>query len=141
MIITVKVELIFGGFSSEEDEECVKVVEIDSSSNLDDLHIAIQEAVGFDNDHLYEFFIANTFRSMERRQFNDENNGLYEHTLEDLFPLPKGKSLFYLFDYGDNWNFRVSKTRHKAKLPLKGAIYPRVIEEFGVNPVQYPEYE
>ena len=32
-------------------------IEIESSSTLEDLHFAIQSAVGFDNDHLYEFYI------------------------------------------------------------------------------------
>ena len=36
------------------------VLEVDSSTTLDELHLAIQEAVQFDDDHMYEFFIART---------------------------------------------------------------------------------
>ncbi len=34
----------------------------------------------------------------------------------------------YLFDFGDNWVFQVTNTRHKDKTPKFEAIYPRVIE-------------
>ena len=54
MIWMLKVELLFGAYA---EEECIRVIEIDSSSTLEDLHLAIQDAVDFDNDHLCEFYI------------------------------------------------------------------------------------
>jgi Plasmid pRiA4b ORF-3-like protein len=38
--------------------ECIRFVEIDSKDSFLSLHVAIQEAVDFDNDHLFEFFIG-----------------------------------------------------------------------------------
>ena len=140
MIITLKIELFFGGFS-EEFEECIRIVEIESSSNLEDLHFLIQDAVNFDNDHLYEFYLAASERSRNKYRFDDENGGLYSVTLEELFPLPKNRKLFYLFDYGDCWQFRVTRTLAKPKIKEPGLKYPRVVKEIGSNPVQYPEYE
>ena len=38
--------------------ECVRVIEIKSTATFLELHEAIQDAVDFDNDHLFEFFIG-----------------------------------------------------------------------------------
>jgi len=138
MIWTFKVELLFGRFA---EEECVRVIEIESSSTLEDLHFAIQKAVQFDNDHLYEFYISRTDSSRDRIRFDDENGELYSLTLEEIYPLEKRKKLFYLFDYGDHWLFQVSKSRKKPQQPKKSIKYPRVVESIGQNPEQYPMWE
>ena len=138
MIWILKIELLFGLYAKEE---CIRVIEIDASSTLEDLHLAIQEAVDFDNDHLYEFYISRTERSRDRIRFDDENGGIYDVTLESLYPLGKGKKLFYLFDYGDNWVFQITKSRKKPTEPMKGIEYPRVVERVGKNPEQYPLYD
>jgi Plasmid pRiA4b ORF-3-like protein len=138
MIWMLKIELLFGLYAKEE---CIRFIEIDSSSTLEDLHLAIQDAVDFDNDHLYEFYISRTERSRDRIRFDDENGGIYEVTLASLYPLEKRKKLFYLFDYGDNWVFQITKSRKKPTEPKKGIKYPRVVERVGKNPEQYPLYD
>ena len=138
MIWILRVELLFGAYA---EEECIRFIEIDSSSTLEDLHLAIQEAVHFDKDHLYEFYIARNERSLARRTFDDENAGIYDVTLESLYPLEKGKKLYYLFDYGDYWLFKITKSRKKPTEPMKGIQYPRVVERVGDNPEQYPVYD
>ncbi len=139
MIWTLRVELLDGLHAGEE--ECVRVIEIDSSVTLEDLHLAIQDAVGFDNDHLYEFYVARTEQSRDRQRFDDENGGNCTTTLEDIFPLEKGKKLYYLFDYGDSWRFKITKIRKKPHPPFEGVEYPRVIESTGGKPDQYPDWE
>ncbi len=138
MIWTFKIELLFGYHTVEE---WMRVIEIDCSSTLEDLHFVIQDTVGFDNDHLYEFYTARTERSRDRVRFDNENEEIYELTLEDLYPLEKRKKLFYLFDYGDHWLFNISKIRKKPHKPEKDIKYPRIIEKTGKNPEQYPEWE
>lgn len=140
MITTLKIELYFGGYT-ENLNECIRIIEIDEESDLEDLHLVIQQSVGFDNDHMYEFFIANSTHSREKIRFDDENEGIWEYEIKELFPLPKHKKLFYLFDYGDSWYFRISKTRHKEKIMDPKLKYPRLIKKIGKNPEQYPEYE
>ncbi len=130
----------FGSFD-EDSEIWYRIIEIDSNSNLEELHLCIQKAVNFENDHLYEFFIANTQRSNEKKRFDDENQGLWEYPIDNLFPLPKHKKLFYLFDYGDSWYFRITKSRKKPMQKEAGASYPRVVESVGKNPEQYPDHE
>jgi hypothetical protein len=48
---------------------------------------------------------------------------------------------FLLFDYGDHWLFKVTKSRKKAQDPIQGIEYPRLIEEVGKKPEQYPSWE
>jgi len=139
MIITIKLEGAYGSFD-ENSLEWYRLIEIEENTNFEDLHLAIQSSVKFENDHLYEFFIANTCRSRDRSRFDDENGGLNKFGIGDVFPLSKHKKLFYLFDYGDSWYFRISKVRKKPILKEDGVIYPRIIEIVGENPDQYPEH-
>jgi hypothetical protein len=140
MIITLKLQTPYT--SPDEDKEpWFRTIEIESSATLEDLHLSIQDAIDFDNDHMYEFFIANSIRSRNKIRFDDENNDVYERSLDDLFPLPKNKKVFYLFDYGDSWYFRITKSRKKPKEKELGVSYPRVIDRAGKDLIQYPEYE
>jgi hypothetical protein len=137
-ICTLKVSLRSG---ANADGPWEAVIEIDSSALLEDLHSAIQDALGFDDDHLYEFFIATTERSRDRVRFDDENGYLYERTIESLHPLPDKKSLYYLFDYGDNWLFKVARIKSKEQAADPHARYPRVVREVGTTPTQYPDLD
>ena len=128
--------------------ECVRVLEIDSGASLLQLHEAIQSAVDFDNDHLFQFYLG---RHPDQYGYIiggepdwDRYNPIKvyrEISLSEIWPLPKGYQMYYLFDFGDNWVFQVNKTRHRDKLPQPGVVYPRVIEARGKNPEQYPEWE
>ena len=138
MIWTIKIELLFGIYA---DESWNASIELDSMSTLEDLHFIIQDTINFDNDHMYEFYISRTERSRERVTFDDENEKIYETTLENLYPLEKNRKLFYLFDYGDSWLFKITKSRKKPHNPEKGKKYPRIIEVKGKTPEQYPEWE
>ncbi|MFH2059192.1 MAG: hypothetical protein ABIJ59_09850 [Pseudomonadota bacterium] len=128
--------------------ECVRVIEIESQASFLDLHEAIQDAVDFDNDHLFEFYIGRNPRNREYPVGGEPNWDTFNPMktyrnikLSSTWPLPKGMNLYYLFDFGDNWLFQVNKTRHKDKEPQPGVVYPRVIEAKGKNPEQYPDYE
>lgn len=138
MIWTIKIQLLYGRFAEEEWES---IVEVESSSTLEDMHYTVQYAVDFDNDHMYEFYVSRTDRSRDRVLFDNENEKIYTTTLENLYPLKKNKNLYYMFDYGDSWLFKISKTRKKLHEPVKGIEYPLLIEEKGRVPEQYPDYE
>ncbi len=147
MIFTLKVTLL-GGMYAES--ECIRTIEIDSSSTLENLHLAILHAVGFDNDHLYEFYVSRTERSRDRQRFTnfdgydeeeEEDGNSDEETLESLFPLEKGKNLYYLFDFGDSWRFKITKSRKRPTEPEKGVRYPQIVESIGNDPEQYPSFD
>ncbi len=137
MIWTLEIKL----FQYDNENNWKVSVEIDSMSTLEDVHYLIQYAVDFDNDHLYEFYVSRTERSQDRIRYDDENEKIYDTTLESLYPLEKGKKLYYMFDYGDSWLFVVSKSRKKPQEVQNGIEYPRIINEEGNKPEQYPEWE
>lgn len=143
MIWTLQIKLLSGRWA---DKEWTATIAVDASSTLEDLHYIIQQAVAFDNDHLYGFFVARTPRSRDRVRYNydpddEEDDRLFTTTLESLFPLPKDRKLFYLFDYGDYWIFQISRTRSKPFAAEPGIDYPCLIDETGEKPEQYPEFE
>ncbi|HRA89157.1 MAG TPA: hypothetical protein PK992_13830 [Planctomycetaceae bacterium] len=115
-------------------------IEIESSTTLDELHLVIQSAVGFDNDHMYEFSIARNERARTRDVFDDENGELYSTAIESIFPLEPKKSLYYLFDYGDSWYFKITKTQKRIHEPKEKVKYPRIVSETGTKPIQYPNF-
>jgi hypothetical protein len=128
------------------EEECVRTIEMDSGSSFVDLHDAIQDAVDFDRDHLFEFFAGRHYRN-RKVVFHDSfdwEESFYtysEITLEQVYPLPKSCRLYYHFDFGDDWYFEIRKSRKKPKEPEHDVQYPRVIEPIGPNPEQYPSWE
>ncbi len=130
MILTLKIKIV--GWSCH--------IAIDNASTFEDLHFAIQDAVDFDDDHLYEFYFASTERSRNRNtvsSYEDANSV----TLASVIPLQRGKKLFYLFDYGDNWVFQILPSSKNLLAPVKGAKYPKLLSETGEKPLQYPEWE
>ncbi len=143
MIWTLKVKCCY------MEPECSHLIEIDSGASLFDLHEAIQTAVDFDNDHLFEFYLGRNPRNRafeigESSDWDDfDSPETYDTTrLSDIWPLPKkGLKLYYLFDFGDNWLFQISKSRKKEKPSEPGVSYPRVVERKGENPVQYPIWD
>ena len=113
------------------------------------MHFFIQKLVNFDNDHLFEFFAGKHNRN-RKIEFTDESwGGAYEKEygdydeidLDQIYPLPKGLKLFYHFDFGDDWYFKIIRTRKKPFESQKGVKYPRIIEKTGSNPKQYPVYD
>ena len=128
-------------------------IEIDSKSTFVQLHSAIQQAVEFESDHMYQFTITSSSRAYGGTDniaigttFAGFADDKFEYdvlttTLEDIFPLPTGKNLIYWFDFGDDWMFKVTKSRKATHEPVKGTKYPRLVDEKGVKPVQYPDYD
>ncbi|MFC1833728.1 hypothetical protein ACFL2Q_03205 [Thermodesulfobacteriota bacterium] len=143
MILTLTVECVSG--RSLEDE-CIRVIEIDENACLYDLSRAVLNAVGFEQDHLFEFYIANSASPWahkrwlsEKEEWKEREDDFFQITLSSIYPLGR-KRLYYIFDWGDMWTFEVRKKRG-AKKPETDASYPRVVQAIGSNPQQYPGYE
>ncbi len=142
-IYTLTIELESGMYY---ESSWKRVIEISEETNLFDLHLYIQEIIEFDNDHLFEFFVGKNWRKRERvfaneDEFNsgDGNTEGLDVKLNEVYPL-EGSKLYYYFDFGDSWIFKINKGK-KKKYIEKGVDYPRIIESEGENPEQYPESE
>lgn len=144
--------------------EVPRVVEVRSTQTLQDLHTAIQRAFGWDDDHLYSFYMTGKMydrrygipctdmedpfsmfasgssgsENEEGEQEEDEPLYAYNTVIGEL-GLGKGHKFIYFFDYGDSHTFwvEVKDIRPKAE---RGR-YPRVTEKAGKNPPQYPDWD
>jgi hypothetical protein len=102
----------------------------------------IQDAVSFESDHPFTFYVANSASPWaERNWIADTDNWdemeevFYRTRLSDIWPLGR-KKLYYWFDFGDDWLFEIRKirsTKADATLPA-----PSVLERIGPDPKQYP---
>jgi len=147
MIMTLRVTTEWGLYV---EEVCMREIEIASDDTLMGLHYAIQDAVDFDCDHMFEFFYGRHPRN-RKVVFESEDQMLdFENPLEfyetiplaTVWPVPaKGVQLFYHFDFGDNWYFKVRKMSRKDKTPNPKVQYPRVIKKERPNPKQYPDFD
>ena len=111
-------------------------IEMAAKHTLDKLHLAIQEAFEFDNDHLYSFFMDNHKGSYDRYESPYDDNGPYadEVTIGKL-GLYTGKIFLYLFDYGDEWEFKVEVEEINSDKPLP--LIPQIMGKRGKAPDQY----
>ncbi len=112
-------------------------IRLSHKHSLYDLHMAIQEAFDFDNDHLYAFYTGGNYRTGKPIYCPDtEREGVTteEMRIVDL-GLYKGQKMLYLFDFGDEWKFDVELVGidKEALLPLK----PAIVELKGKSPDQY----
>ena len=121
-------------------------IEIAATDSLAALALAITDAFGFAFDHPYGFYSGTTRSGLARLEpryelFADmaegeSDAGSVECTsVAEAFPSLR-HAMTFLFDYGDEWLFRVKLTAYGAK--QAGVAYPRVIASQGDAPEQYP---
>lgn len=113
-------------------------VEIAEDQTLEDLHLIIQNAFGWNDDHLYSFFMSG--RPLDARTEIGSpwsETGRHTHQVEigQLDLKPGGKFLYY-FDYGDRHEFDVLVLHATPSAPP--APYPRVVAQHGQALPQYP---
>jgi hypothetical protein len=118
------------------DPDVWRVIEIAGDQTLDDLHYAIQQAVAFDADHLYSFFMSGRAwdETTEYASPYTKGRSAARVKIRDLKLRPKQRFL-YLFDYGDEHRFEVQLLDINPDAP-KGK-YPRIVERHGPNHRQY----
>lgn len=140
-LYTLTIELVSGRFA---EHPWKRVIEVPETADLYDLHLFIQRIIGFDNDHLFEFYAGRHRRNRKRVFGDDEDFGFEEREgfdtmLNQVFPLDR-LTLFYCFDFGDMWTFMIKKGRKRNSVE-QGVEYPRVIEADGKSPQQYPNFD
>jgi hypothetical protein len=121
-------------------------IEIDSGKSLYDLAESIVEAFDFDLDHAFGFYSKLTghyFDSPSKYElFADMDGGesdagsVKRTKVAQAFP-DVGSRMLFLFDYGDEWRFKVEMVGMGEKVPK--ARNPVVIKSVGTAPPQYPD--
>jgi yecA family protein len=122
-------------------------IEIQSDAPLKNLAEAIVAAFEFDLDHAYGFYSklsGSIFDSPIRYELFEERqivgtSGSVKHTkVGDAF-VRTGSKMLFLYDYGDEWGFKVEVIGMAEKGP-KGR-YPKVVAAMGKAPQQYPDLD
>jgi hypothetical protein len=143
---------IVGGFYAPDDARSVwRETEVAANQTLADLGTAIPLAFGFDDPHLWSFFLSG--RAWDRQSEYalqsepDFLDGPRPHAAKRIairdVPLPGAagkKEFLFLFDYGDEWYFGVKLVRLGPRVE-PGVRYPRVVAQAGLAPPQYPNIE
>jgi Plasmid pRiA4b ORF-3-like protein len=122
-------------------------IEIEPSQSLYRLAEAIVTAFDFEFDHAFGFYSglkpATLMRTLPRYElFADMGDaspgvGSVKKTRISQAFAEIGHTMIFLFDYGDDWRFRVSLKAKEKKLAK--TRYPRVVATRGDAPVQYPD--
>jgi hypothetical protein len=120
-------------------------IEIESGKSLYDLAVAIVRAFDFDLDHAFGFFSkldGHIFDSPVRYELfadldgDSESRSVKRTKVAQAFP-DLGSKLQFLFDYGDEWRFRVEVIGLGEKVPK--TRYPKILKTVGKAPPQYPD--
>jgi hypothetical protein len=122
-------------------------IEIRSDGSLAKLAEAIVGAFDFDLDHAYGFFsklTGNVYQSPVRYELFADADGdttsrsVQRTKVREAFSRIGSKMLF-LFDYGDEWRFKVEVIGVGAAVPK--ARYPKTLAMVGEAPPQYPDLD
>lgn len=123
------------------DKNLWRVVKLSHETGLHRLHLIIQEAFDFDNDHMYAFYNGTSYRN--GKEFYSANplgeSEEYEDlTIEDA-QLYKGQQFIYLFDFGDMWEFKIQVTDFIENEETD--LVPQIIDSKGESPQQYADWD
>lgn len=149
-IFQLKVELIRMRFD-EMEEEVSRTFEMRGNDTLYDLHMNIQHAFEWDNDHMFSFFLG---EKLWDRDCEYSANPLGEPmppvlgkptmSADDAelrhLGLSVGFSFWYLFDYGDELVHKVTVEGIREMTPRDTELL-KIISKVGKAPPQYGEEE
>ena len=120
-----------------------RTITVRDDMTLVDLHYALQSAFGWDDDHLYAFWLDGAFWASEDSHYmhpyhaaSADPPGKSACAHLDELDLHKGQRIAYEFDYERHW--RVGLTLRDIR-PAHGRAVARCIERVGEAPPQYPE--
>jgi hypothetical protein len=112
-----------------------RVIHVPESYTFYDLHVAIQDAMGWGDYHLWAF----RFKQGAHCPYGNEvispwyeKDGAMDRGKEYATEVPlmshfakEGDAAYYTYDYGDDWNHRITLTKIVPR--EKGVTYPRCI--------------
>ena len=107
-----------------------RMIEIPASASFWELHVAIQDAMGWLDYHLHEFSVplspaGQPFKiGIPDDEFRDDVLSGWEEPIALYFRAP-GNRAMYWYDFGDDWRHDVTLVAIEAR--IKGTKYPRCI--------------
>ncbi|MEA2369769.1 MAG: hypothetical protein QOH12_163 [Solirubrobacteraceae bacterium] len=112
---------------------------VSAEQHLTVVHDVLNQAFGWDDDHLYAFWLDGRFWSREGAKFvrpgtSGTGNPTADVPLVEL-DLVVGAKIAYVFDFGDEWRVEL---RLRERTVADRAAYPRILQSRGKAPPQYP---
>ncbi|MBU0690365.1 plasmid pRiA4b ORF-3 family protein [bacterium] len=130
-IFRLKVTLLEG----DSRQAVWRVLEMDSGGTLYSLHKQIFKAFDREDEHSWSFSFGTPGKrgTVECTSRSGRNKRLNQ------LPFASSKSIYYLFDYGDEWMHRL---KFEGEFPAEeDATYPRITKRHGESPPQYDELD
>lgn len=129
------------------DKSIYRDIEIEPTKSLYALAKAIVTSFDFDFDHAFGFYSGLTPTKLHRQLpkyelFADMGEAdpcvqsVKKTKISHAFPAT-GHTMMFLFDYGDEWLFRL--TLRSTGTKVAKARYPRIVTIRGEAPPQYPD--
>jgi Plasmid pRiA4b ORF-3-like protein len=119
-------------------EGVARTFALSEGQTLERLHEVLNFEFGWDDDHLYSFWLDGEFWGDPSKEFTrpvelEDTDARSSRVRLKTLELEQGQQIAYIFDFGDEW--RVLLTVHDI-VEAEGT-YPRVIERVGAAPPQY----
>lgn len=135
----------FSPLTGKPESPVVRTIAVREDQTLEQLHEALRLAFGWADPHLYSFWLSGKFWDGEETEytapFEVEEMGKEKKSARvpiGELGLRKGKTIAYLFDFGDEWRLLLKVVDH---WPAGDESYPMLVEADGTPPPQYPDLE
>jgi hypothetical protein len=123
----------------------VRTIAVREDQTLEQLHEALRLAFGWADPHMYAFWMSGRWWDAESVRYqtqaeldpDDESVRSGRTALSEL-GLRKGKTLAYLFDFGDEWRLLLKVV---DRWEAGEDTYPMLLEAEGLPPPQYATLE
>jgi hypothetical protein len=151
-IYTLEVFLMSGPITrkfAKKNPVVSRTIEMRGDQTLEDLHQAIFDAFGREEEHMYEFQLGGKGpmdpqakryvlpAAFEHSIGGPEPAGRVDQATLDSLGLKGGDRFGYWFDFGDDWWHQVNVEAVEQKAPR--GKYPRVTKKEGKSPPQYAD--
>lgn len=102
-------------------------IQVAGDTRLDKLHLILQEAMGWENYHLHQFIVGETYYGKPHPDYDDffEMKDEKKVRLNQIAPREKFKFI-YEYDFGDSWEHELLV--EKILPPEPDVHYPRCIK-------------
>jgi hypothetical protein len=133
--------------SASFDTGCYRHIKISANAYLNELHTAILDAFGFEDDHAHAFFMNNKAWDDSEGYFveylEDEKRYTNKFKLSDV-GLVAGKRFLYIFDFGEEYRFNCKVLKELVEDTENAVVIKSVGEPmplFGDPDSEEPEAE
>ncbi len=99
---------------------------------LDRLHLTLQNAMGWENSHLYSFEARDARWTEEDMSIEDTDLSVHKGTLADAIAHARGSPIIYIYDFGDDWTHYI--TIGASTTAEDDTVYPKLIKGSGACP-------